>query len=126
MEFTKKEFTSFRNDVEEALKSLEEKYGVTIDVGHISYSEFDFTAQLKVTKNDGKTDGRKLLFEQYCRLYGFEPEDYERELNLSGKVFKLVGFNPRSPKNCCSIYCEADNGTYKCSAEAVKFGFSQM
>ena len=124
MEFNRKGFEVFRVDVEAALKNVAEKHGVSIDCGKISYTEFDFNMQLKVTKNDGNTDGKKLLFEQDCILYGFSKEDYEREFFANGKQFKLVGFNRKSPKNCCSIYCITDGKTYQCSAEMVKRAFN--
>lgn len=85
MEFNRKGFEVFRADVEAALKDVAEKHGVSIDCGKISYTEFDFNMQLKVTKNDGNTNGKKLLFEQDCIFYGFSKEDYEREFFANGK-----------------------------------------
>ena len=125
MVFNKKGFEVFRTDVQAALKEVAEKHGVTIDPGKITYSDFDFTMQLKVVKNDGNVDGKKALFEQQCVVYGFEKSDYEREFSLNGKRFKLTGFNPKSPKNCCSIYCMTDGKQYKCPAEAVKRAFQR-
>lgn len=126
MKFNRKEFEAFRNDVEEALKQVSEKYGIEIECGKISYTDFDFNMQLKATKNDGNIDGKKALFEQECLLYGFKPEDYERQFTANGKNFKLVGFNRKSPKNCCSIYCVTDGKTYKCSDEMVKRAFAMQ
>lgn len=124
MEFNKKGFEQFRNDVEVVLKSVAEKHGVEIECGKISYSSFDFTMQLKVTKNDGDIDGKKAVFEQECIFFGFKPEDYNREFMADGKKFKLVGFNRKSPKNNCSIYCVQDGKTYKCNDEMVKRAFA--
>ena len=58
MELNKRGFELFRKDVEVALQSVAEKHGVEIECGKISYSGFDFTMQLKVTKNDGDIDGK--------------------------------------------------------------------
>ena len=58
MELNKRGFELFRKDVEVALQSVAEKHGVEIECGKISYSSFDFTMQLKVTKNDGDIDGK--------------------------------------------------------------------
>lgn len=125
MEFNKRGFDSFTKDVNEALKSVAEKHGVSIACGAISYSDYDFTMKLNVMKNDGITDGEKLLFEQECVLYGFSKSDYKREFTNGKKTFQLVGFNRRSPKNCCKIYCVTDGKIYKCSAEMVKWGFAK-
>lgn len=123
MEFNKRGFELFRNDVEAALKMVAEKHGVEIECGKISYSNFDFTMQLKATKNDSGVDGKKAIFEQECILFGFKPEDYNREFRANGKKFKLIGFNLKSPKNNCSIYCIDDGKTYKCNDEMVKRAF---
>lgn len=126
MEFNKKEFDTFRTDVKDALKLVAKKYGVDIDCGKINYTDFDFTMQLHVTKNDENTDGKRLMFEQDCNFYGFSKDDYEREFTTHGKQFKLIGFNRKSPKNCCTIYCITNGKTYKCSAEMVKNAFNDM
>lgn len=123
MVFNKKGFDLFRKDVEVALKEVEKKHGVSIECGRINYSALDFNMQLNVTKDDGNTDGKRLLFEQDCMFYGFSKDDYEREFTANGKRFKLVGFNRKSPKNCCSIYCITDGKTYKCGSEMVKRAF---
>lgn len=54
MEFNRKGFENFRIDVEEALKLVAKKHGVTIECGKIGYTEFDFNMNLKVIKKDGK------------------------------------------------------------------------
>lgn len=124
MEFTNENFKKFRKDVDEALRSVGEKYGVDIQSKDISYSNYDFTLKLYVLKNDGNNDGKKQLFAEHCKFYGFEESDYEREFTVDGKNYKLVGFNVNSPKNCCSIYCTSNGNTYKCSSEYVKRGFA--
>lgn len=124
MEFNRSEFELFRNDVNAALKQVATKHGVEIECGKISYTNFDFTMQLKVVKSDGHVDGKRGIFEQECILFGFKPEDYNREFNANGKSFKLVGFNHKSPKNNCSIYCADDGKTYKCNDEMVRRAFT--
>lgn len=124
MEFTNVGFKAFRADVESALKEVADKHQVTINCGNISYTDLDFTMKMKVVKNSTENgDGRKLLFERYCKMYGFEPTDYERVFYNASKGYKLVGFNLKSPKNCCSIIQVGTNKVYKCSTEFVKKGF---
>lgn len=123
MEFNRGGFELFRNDVNAALKQVTTKHGVEIECGKISYTDFDFTMQLKVVKSDGYVDGKRGIFEQECTLFGFNPEDYNREFKADGKCFKLVGFNRKSPKNNCNIYCADDGKTYKCNDEMIKKAF---
>ena len=124
MNFNKAGFEAFRADLKNALKEVEEKHGISIDFGRISYTDYEFTMPLTAIRSDGNTDGKRMLFEQYCKLYGFAKEDYEREFTSDQKQFKLVGFNTRSPKNCCEIYCITNGKTYKCSADTVKHAFA--
>ena len=126
MEFNKKGFDLFREDVQKALKAVGEKHGVEIVCGKISYSAYDFEMKLQVTKNTATVDGKKLAFEAECMYYGFQKTDYNRQFTLDGKVFRLVGFNPRSPKNNCNIFCESDGKTYKCADFLVKRAFKDM
>ena len=120
MQFNSKDFTNFRNDVNEALEEIANKYGVNITTGKIKYSEFDFTMELKAIKQEEGLDGNQKEFEKVCFLFGFKPEHYKARFSLQGREFELVGFNPRSPKNCCSIKSVTDGKGYKCGDEAVK------
>ena len=120
MEFNKKNFDNFRRESEEALKEVAKKYGVEVKAGKISYTSFDFTLQLKVTNIVEGVNVEQEKFNRECRLYGFEESDYNATVILQGKEFELVGFNPRSPKNCCSIREVATGKTYKTSDTTVK------
>lgn len=123
MEFKKADFNAFRADVSEALKAVAEKHQVKIECGNISYSDIDFTMKMKVTKSNIAGDSQHILFDRYCKSYGFEPTDYNRIFYIKGKAYKLVGFNIKSPKNCCSIVQLGTNTAYKCPASTVKAGF---
>lgn len=125
MEFNKQGFDLFREDVENALEKVAEKHGVTVKCGGISYSDLDFSMQLKVIKNDSG-DGAKNLFERYCTYYGFSKSDYEREFIYAGKHYKLVGFKTNARKNVCKILCLNNGKTYVCDPIMVRNGFEQM
>lgn len=124
MEFNKRGFNAFKEDVNAALQEVAKKHGVTIELGKILYEDVNFEMKMHVTKSDEKTDGKRILFEQECRFYGFTADDYNKEFTLDGKRFQLIGFNPKAPKNCCSIYCMTDGHTYRTSAETVKRAFA--
>ena len=124
MIFNKNNFNVFREDVEAALKDVAKKHNIQITCGNISYSDIDFTLQLDCVNNQNGEDGKKILFEKYCSLYGFEKSDYEREFNMDNKRFKLVGFNPNSPKNNCTIVCINNDAAYKCNDSVIKLAFA--
>lgn len=124
MNFNKSNFNVFREDVEAALRDVAKKHNIQITCGNISYTDIEFTLQLVCVNNMNGEDGKKLLFEKYCSFYGFKKSDYERKFYMDGKRFKLVGFNPNSPKNNCTIVCLNNGATYKCNDSVVKAAFA--
>ena len=78
---------------------------------------------LKVIKNDGNTDGKREIFEEQCKLYGFTPEDYNREFSIKNHTYRLIGFNPRAKKNFCTIQSTSTNALYSCHGDVVKRNF---
>lgn len=91
MRFNKVYFANFRADVKEALKSVEEKYGVEIECGNITYSEDRFDLKIKAVK--AGVDIRKIEFERLCYRHGLKPEDYGREFIYEGNTYKITGIN---------------------------------
>lgn len=125
MQFNRRGFDTFRNDVKKALEEVEKKHGVTVDCGGINYGTYDFRMQLKVVKQDGNVDGKRKMFEQDCKSYGFEKTDYEREFVMNGELFMLTGFNQKSYKNNCAIVRVKDQKAFKCPASAVLSAFKK-
>lgn len=99
MNINKESLKEFRKDLDEIIKPLEEKYGVTIDLGSISFSDIEFSTKINVKNNEinGKSV-EQYEFEKVCHLYGFKPEDYGKEFKQKDETFKFVGFNINSPK----------------------------
>ena len=117
---TKKEFAAFRQETEQALKALTEKYNVNIKAGNISYTNTNFSLKLEVSKKDiGGKSFEQVEFEKYCVLYGFKPEDYKKKFNMNGKTFTLTGFKPRA-KKMPVIAISQDGKGYKFGEETVK------
>lgn len=118
---TKETCRNFRNDFNNTIKELEEKYKISIELGKISYDDAKFTA--KITANvigEEANEKEREEFEQYAKLYGFNPEDYGKEVVIQGKHFRFVGLNHRCPKNICKM-AEISTGTgYKCPDTTMK------
>jgi hypothetical protein len=124
MEFNNIYFKKFREDCNAALKSVAEKYNLSINVGHISYSDDTFSAKMECQKTDAGDIGLK-EFKRYCQLFGFQKEDYNREFTMDGRRFKLVGFNLKSPKNCCQIVDTKTGKQYRTTDKAVQLAFEK-
>lgn len=121
MEFNRSSFENLRKDIKEALRGVEEKYGLTFDLGTVNYTMVDFTLKLQGTKIDIGVDAKREKFNMYCRRYGFSDDQYQMEVVQNGKRFQLVGFNPTKPKNRCNLYCPEDGKIYTAPIDFVKF-----
>lgn len=124
MQFNKQEFLNFREDLKEALKGIEEKYNIKVCQSNISYTDLDFNMKLKVSKNEEGVDIEKEKFKRHCWEFGFKEEQYKAKFKMQGKEFELIGFNLKSPKNCCSIKDLNNDKQYKTSSNSVKHALS--
>lgn len=120
MNLTETNFNQFRDDILNALAAVAEKYGCEVTMGNIKYdmTSIDTTLYFKA-KGDNGESATQIQFNSRCADYGFTPEDYLRAVCLDGKMYRLVGFNPRARKNYCII--EEKNGKqFVCSPATVK------
>ena len=120
---TTKMLDEFRKDLNEALKPLEQKYGLSIDVGRITYSPNDFSLRLSSTDvKEAMKNGlspEKAIWDANCKLYGFKEDDFNKTISLQGRNFKIVGITPNCRKNGILIEDMGNNKTYKTSYESA-------
>lgn len=111
---------NFRNDFKKAMETLEQQYGFVIELGRITYTPTSFTGRLEVHEGESKDDVNEQEFKKHCRMYGLDPDDYDRRFTFQGKDYIVVGIRPSKRKYpiCCQ---EVQNGTtYGFTAECVK------
>ena len=110
MKFDKNNLNEIRKDFKEAVKTLENKYGVVVNMGNISYSELEFTSKITVISAEKNSEeNEKAEFEKYCCLYGLTKDDYGVVINCKGIQYKVIGFNASRPKYCIKAKA-VDNG----------------
>lgn len=119
MNFNTAEFRKFREDFQEAVRSVEEKYALTIEAGNITYSADTFTYKVTCAKTDAG-DLKQKEFERYCASYGFSKDDYKREFVLNGDRYAFVGISAKSYARPCICTNLGNNKQYKLSAEHMK------
>lgn len=105
-----------RPQIEEALKELGEKLGVTFTVGSGSYDPDGSNGSLKLKLAEVREDGvsaEEIEFRKVCSLYELQPEDYGKELKIQNETFKLIGLNTRAPKKPVNIQRISDGATFK-------------
>lgn len=101
MKFNTSILKMFREDFEEAIKPLEEKFKVTIKCGKITYSEDSFSAKIEAVTSEGNFEQKE--FEKYAKLFGFNADDYGKTIIMQGTEYAFVGFNLSRPKFRCKI-----------------------
>ncbi len=117
--FDKATLQNMREDIDRALVSVAAKYGCEVYAGNIKYDNVTATVSVSFNKKGAnEMSAEQNLFNTYCRNYGFLPEHYRKPLESGGKIYYLVGFNPRARKNYCII--EKDGSKYTASPELVK------
>lgn len=124
MQFTNEGFATFREDLEKAIRPVEEKHALRISKGDIRYDEDKFTVKLECVKTDAG-DIEKKEFEKYCSVFGLSSDDYMREFVTNGTKYALVGLSPNCPKypyNCVNVRTKK---TYKFAAEAINKAFGK-
>lgn len=125
MEFTKNEFEEFRTDVENALKGIAKKYGVSISTGRIDYSTNNFEMRLKVVKTvdskGKKLDAEKEDFARLCKLFNFKKSDYKKKFKANGREFEFIGFDIKKRKNCCIIRDTKTGKLAATSEEGIRY-----
>lgn len=100
-EFNKEVFGPFRGDLEAAVKSVAEKYGVQIKTGHISYSATSCSVKLEcaVIGDNGKVACKEAdTFRMWAELLGMKKEDLNRTFKIGTKNYSLEGYMPRKSK----------------------------
>lgn len=119
MEITKSTLRNFRTDFQEAVKDLEKKYGIVIEIKGMTYRPNDFSMKILVQNGNSKEDVAKATFEKYCRQFGLSPYDYGREFTDNGVIYQIIGIDPNRRKNCIIVRAVKTGTQYVCKPEVI-------
>ena len=112
--------TNFRQDFKKAMEALEKQYGFIIDLGDITYSATSFTGKLAVHEGESKDEVNEQEFKMYCKMYGLDPEDYDRRFTYDGKDYIIIGIRPSKRKYPISCQQVQDGESYVFTADLIK------
>lgn len=98
MEFNSRKLNEIRNDLTEALAAVEQKHGVSIGIGKMTYSDIQFTTTLTVTVGSSKSDAAKILWDANCLFTGLAKSDFGKCADIDGRTFRIIGIKPRARK----------------------------
>ena len=110
---------NFRTEFKDAVKELEEKHGIVINLGNISYSGSNFTGKLEV-RLDSVDPNQKYIdtFKRCYKLYGLEEDMLNKSFRANGETLKFVGLDRKKRNYPC--ICEGNGKSYKFSVEQIK------
>ena len=109
MSITRKLLQDIRPEMDEVLKPLAEKYGITIQVGNGSYG--GLTGHLKVmfsTTNEEGEDQRAIDYKRYASLYNLEVEWLIQSFVQGSETYTIVGLDLKKRKNMLVLRRERD------------------
>jgi hypothetical protein len=121
------ELDLFRKELEEALKPIEEKHSVALDVGAFSYNRegTSFTCKLTTANVTAETKDlsatqikQRAAYKESAVLYGLKPEWLDQEFEGQGQTFKIIGLNRRASKR--PVSCTSQGKEYGFPTESIK------
>lgn len=87
MQITKKLLNDFKKDFQEAVKGLEEKYGVTIEMQGATYSSDHFSAPIKVQEKGLEIRN----WNEYAPKWGLDINYLHKTFNYKKSNYKVMG-----------------------------------
>lgn len=129
MNFTNATLGEFRTEFSKAVKDLEEKQGIVIDLGNISYNSERFTTRMTVinkekVKTEQEIEEEKFnsyanAFKRFYKMFNL-PEDSLNKTFIDGrKTLKFVGLDMKKRAYPCILVNVSSGSQYKTSAEAL-------
>ena len=114
---------TLRTEMNEALKGIAEKYGMTISAEKATYGSTyaSFKVELALTKEDGTVLSKEAeAFRMYANLFGMKPDDLGREFEVAGKRYKLAGYMASKRKFPFLAECLTDGKEYGFTESFIK------
>lgn len=120
MKISKETIKSFREDFSKTIKSLEEKYEISIKLGNSNFEENEFRTTMKVSNLEIEgIPAEQYHFEFSAENYGFKKSDYKKEFKINHENFSFIGFKPTPNKNVCLIRSLSSGEIFATSVKTV-------
>ena len=121
--FNKSNLADVRSAISTSLNDVADHFGITLEVGAISFEGSNFTAKLKanIVSEDGVVQTRERKdFTRYAKtLCDLDPDWLDDSFTDNGKSYKITGLKTKATKN--KIMLECSDGTNRVApAEMVK------
>jgi len=120
-QFNKANLQDLRVEMDNALKSLEKKFGITIKTGNASFSgnECTFKVKLNTTGADGTAITKEAkAWDIYKGMHGLDHLNIGDTITIQGSPYILTGYNSRARKAPIKFKTRSGKG-YKCSVQML-------
>lgn len=101
-----------RAEIDAALATVAAKYGLSIQLKNIKFSEFEFKAPLEV-----KIEGKAKDYSEVLSFLNLPP--IGTKFRMQGRTFIVSEHKPNTPKYNVIANEEGKGGSYKFTAEAI-------
>jgi len=120
MAITKAQLQTIRQDIAAALKSVEAKHSINLDLGNIGYTANEFHGKLtgSTVSASGVDEAKEAKWKQYAPRFGLATNLFGKQFTQKGKKFTITEISPRSSKYPVIVEDAAGNG-YKFTASAI-------
>ena len=128
--FDPQNLKNVRADIDSALLAIKQKYGITIQLGNISYSPDKATSRLTmiaVGDAAAATDPRQAAlaksqaeFKSYADSFGLKPEQFGATFTYGRDTYKLAGIKVRASKMPILGTSLRDGKTYKFPESVIR------
>jgi hypothetical protein len=124
MEINNENLNKFRKEFADAMLPLQEKYGVTISLGRITYGDERFSGKLTVINGMNPDEVARNSFDADVWRYehiGLEPGMYNRIfIGEDGQKYAFRGFNTKAKKWPIKMIRISDGVDRVCNEQFVK------
>lgn len=109
-----------RNEINNALAAIGEKYDLDLSLGNIKYGDLGFHGTLDCKMRDigNGMSAKEAEYKINARKFGIDPETYGKTFEIKGLKYTIIGINTRARTMPIIASCE-DGKEYKFRAEAV-------
>lgn len=124
MEINNDTLRAFRKDFLDAVACLQDKYGVKISLGGITYEQERFTTKMTVTNGRDKEEAERAAFDADVWKFehlGLTKGMYKRVfLGRDGNRYAIAGFNTKAPKYPLIVIRISDGVRVRVSERYIK------
>lgn len=124
MEMNNETLRAFRKDFSEAVAGLQDKYGVKITLGGITYEQERFTTKMTVTNGRDNEEAERAAFDADVWKFehlGLTKGMYKRVfIGRDGNRYAIAGFNTKAPKYPLIVIRISDGARVRVSERYIK------